>query len=227
MRQSRSHSYQDSLQPYVPGSVYQPDPERRGACVVLVTCKHCGPLEAFHAANRMPPDKLVRILRERGWFIGNSAAKHVCPVHQAHKPESKPKEQPMPANDPTPAPVLRAVPDAKPSHDARAAKREAMAMLEETFNVTKGQFAPGITDVTIADMTGLAEAAVAQLREEFFGPLQEPDGLREVRAELAQIYEDANGLKERTAVAMGKLENRLTTLQQTLNTMTVRNGWKT
>lgn len=224
MRGRRVESYQDALRMEIPGALQRTENTPRHGSAIDVPCRHCGMLEALHTEKLLPPEVIRKKLQQRGWSIGNGASKHVCPVHHDLKPEPETKEQPMPANDPAPTPALRAVP--APSHDARAAKREAMAMLEESFNVTTGQYSSGITDSTVAQMAGLSESAVAQLREEFFGPLQEPDGFAGIRDELAHLETKRAALADDFAARMRDMRQGVIALNGKLDAMAKRNGWK-
>lgn len=73
------------------------------------------------------------------------------------------------------------------SDPARAAKRAVMQWLDEAFNVEKGTYQAGVSDATIAKETGVAETKIKALREEFYGPLGEPDELREMKAKLIAV----------------------------------------
>lgn len=55
------------------------------------------------------------------------------------------------------------------SPDAKKAHRLVMGALEDFYDEAKKRYRPGHTDQSIADEVGVAPAAVAKVREEFFG----------------------------------------------------------
>ena len=51
---------------------------------------------------------------------------------------------------------------------AKAAKRQAIALLEDEFNVETGTYKDGSSDKTIAELVDLSESAIATLRSALF-----------------------------------------------------------
>lgn len=134
-------------------------------------------------------------------------------IPAAPTPTFIPKEQPKMAQE-EPAQVAA-------SDKARAAKRAAMEHLSESFNVERGTFAPGVSDASIAKDTGLAEAGVKKLREEFFGPLGEPDELRALREELSAARTDVAALKQMVATG----EQTINNIGRRIETYFQKQGW--
>lgn len=104
------------------------------------------------------------------------------------------------------------------SDQARAAKRAVMQWLDEAFNVEKGTYRAGISDASIAKETGVAEAKVKSLREEFYGPLGEPDELRELRETIAAFEKKAKNQFDALMQEATGINRKLTVICQ-------RQGW--
>lgn len=232
--------YDAALNDWLPGAIRRTDRGGVGGLIVDLPCRHCGLIEkVFHSANRMPPEKISRVLKTRGWTIGNRANKHECPVHTSYHANDQAKELPMPANDaPPPRTIspMRAAPippppvpaPAVPTHDARAARREAWEWLNEGFDPEAGRFKPGINDATIAKETGLSEEAIAAIRDENFGPLKEPEEIAELRKELGELEADMQkALGEMTEIANGvsRMGERIMAFNTRLSDLSRKNGW--
>lgn len=200
--------YTEALARYLPGAIYRTEPGRH---IVLLPCRCCPrPVEAFTSPNHIPPEQITRKLRERGWQIGRTATKHKCPNH-----EKEPTMKPSPA---VAAPA--------PSPDARGARRAAMEWLGESFDLTAGRYQPGVSDATIAKEVGMAETAVAQLREEFFGPLREPSEIEAIRAQLNMIEDQASTLLSNAERLHSDLMAECRALAVKLDGLARNNGWK-
>lgn len=102
---------------------------------------------------RLPSDKIRSHLSNKGWlFKGNKAT---CPDCMAAPKEQEKTTVSENASAPKPG--------ATTSDTARRAKREAMAWIDEAFDVEKGRYKGDVSDTTIAKETGLSEQAVAAL----------------------------------------------------------------
>ena len=183
-----------------------------------------GHIVDFYINARMPPEAVAKKLMQKGWSIGS---KLCCPKHARKSKKSAPGA-PTPKEDPTmatelpeavelPAPPVSVKP--APSDAAKAKRREALQWLSESFNVEKGAYASGVSDASIAKETGLAENAVAQLREEFYGPLKEPEAVAQMRAELA-------ALKTRIADREKTTETEIRAFEARFGRICDKNGWE-
>ena len=179
---------------------------------ISLPCRLCGPMPVFNARNRVHPNKIVIAIRREGWTIGKSAAKHVCPNH---KGEPKMPETKSP-------PVKLAAVESSP--DSRAAKREALEWLAESFK--DGRYSEGMSDAKISQLTNLSEAAVAGLREEFHGPLREPSEIEALRAEITALEERRVAVNVQHADAMNALTDDIAKLNRRIDTLATKNGWK-
>ena len=118
-------------------------------------------------------------------------------------------------------PKLTAVPKPAPSDNARRARRDALSWLDEAFSPETGRYRAGVSDATIAAEVGLSEAMVAALREEFYGPLKEPEEVVELRETLARLTRDVEAAK----TLMADLDRRVDAAQSKLAAAAKANGW--
>lgn len=185
------------------GSKIRPDRgSNRGSSGIAVDI----PCTAGHTVTeiyekRLPSDKLRSHLSKKNWlFKGNRAT---CPKHREKDVTEKPAS----------------------SDTARRAKREAMAWLDESFDVEKGRYKEGISDTTIAKETSLSEHAVATLREDFFGALKEPAEFAEWRRKIAELQERAEAMQTEAGKVCAALLAELRQLSEKIDKAIQRNGW--
>lgn len=167
----------------------------------------------------LDPNGTTKQMINAGWTVGRRRL--VCPDCQPKRAPRPPKgarkgvEEQMGQQT---SGIAIAASQAQPTDEARAARRAAMQWLEESFDVKKGVFAAGVNDGTIARETGLSEAAVKQMREDFFGPLGEPDELRACRDEIAEIRKRA---AESQAAFMAEVQR----VERRFNALCQKQGW--
>lgn len=115
-------------------------------------------------------------------------------------------------------------PDPPPSSEAaRTAKRLAIMALEEGF--VDGRYKAGVSDETIAKMTGLSEAKVAAYREEFHGPIKKPAEIEEASAKLRQLQEELIAIERRFAGEVQAVRKRIDEQHNRLTATCARNKW--
>lgn len=189
----------------------------RGGDVAKVQCSKCGAKDEWRMLNRCPPARVRKTFTNRGWLLGR---KPICPTCKlpCHNEEpntvSTPNVTPINANAPQ-HPNAAAATDA-----ARLAKRLVLQSLEDgaIFDEAKRRYAPDWSDARIAKETGISEATVAALREEFFGKLAEPSELEAFRADFAD-YE------ARAAKSNALFSAELAALKLRLSNICKKNGW--
>lgn len=210
--------YSTTLNNYIPGALVRGDQD--AAIIISLLCKTCGDeVEAFRSNVFMPPDQVLKMISQRGWHVGNGPRKHVCPSHK--------KEKKMAANDV--AAPLRAVPAAVPlvpSPDAKAARREALQWIAEAYDVATGRYADGTTDASIAKETKLSENAVAELREEFYGPLKMPSDIETAMRELRDIESKRTAMVADFASLATALRERTDAVSARIDALKRANGWR-
>lgn len=99
-------------------------------------------------------------------------------------------------------------PDLTPSAKAKAARREVMQWLDESFELTgaeKGRYKAGVTDASIAKETGCSEDAVKKIREDFYGALDRPKALDTIMAEVDSLKAAANLIITETEAAVNAM----------------------
>lgn len=143
---------------------------------VWLPCVNCGPMQAFHMRGKLPPDVIRNKLLDQGWsFNGNRKA--VCPKH-------KPARRERPVSETVETPVTSTEDKAAASDRAKRAKRDAIMLLDDVFDVAKGCYKPGENDESVGKVVGLSLQAVATIREEFYGPIKRPPELDALFAAL-------------------------------------------
>lgn len=148
----------------------------------LACAKGCPETLVYRTRILLPVDVIASKIANMGWRLGS---KSVCPNHHE-------REKPMPAND---AHTAIAIVPKPPSMDARAARRDALAWLDEAFNIEQGRFRAGVSDETIGKEVGLSADAVAQLREEFYGPIKRPAEYDAIKAEVDDMVNAADKIR--------------------------------
>jgi len=218
MRKETNLDFEAALHRGIPGAVYIPDRERNGQMTVTVPCSECGPVEkAFHSGSKIPPLKIARSLKRRGWIISNKLGRHICPACNK-------KEPVMDKTDPKPKLGIVSKPNA--SDQARRAKRAALEWLQEAFDPEAGRYRENESDKTIAKEVGLSEAAVAAIREEYFGPIKKPKEVEMLAAEVSKIREEASAIRERANKDVTDLMKKADALDAKINALRTANGWQ-
>ena len=80
---------------------------------------------------------------------------------------------------------------------AKAAKRQAIALLEDEFNVETGTYKDGSSDKTIAELVELSESAIATLRSDLFGDLKEKTEIEKLRDDMFKLLHRLDELEKR------------------------------
>ena len=173
----------------------------KGRVTYSAPCRKCPNIWTFEFSQRVPPAEVAKKARRDGWATGK---KFVCPdCQQKEHTKMEPK------------PTVFEMSDA-----VRRAQREAMELIEADYDMTAKHYRGKTTDKIIADTCKLSEKRVAELREQFFGPLAEPSEIDEIRKEMAKIHVDAEA-------AIRSLEASQKLLSSRLDSLIAANGWKT
>jgi hypothetical protein len=170
---------------------------------------------AFHMRNRLPDRQVSKKIEAYGWTLGR---KPVCPDHKQEKPT---------VNGTTHTPPIQAIADhaAEVTDKARRARREALSFLEDCFDAPKGCFKGGENDASIAKACDLSEAAVAKLREEFYGPLKTPPELAAFVTELDAMKKDIAVLRRDSATRLEAMETRIEAYRKRIEAFATARGW--
>lgn len=180
---------------------------------------HCSSCDAHETINynggRMAPEGIRNVLRNKNWVLGKRPR---CP--DCSNPKAK--EAPMPQTS-----VKTSTLSVIPTPDARKARRETLQWLEEAFDTSLGRFKDGQSDQTIAKEVGLSEVAVAEIREEFFGPLAVmPPEVEALRAEIRAFYKEIEDNRKAFDAANRKAVTKVEHMERSLNKLVTEHGWK-
>lgn len=166
---------------------------------------------------KLPTDIIAKKVRAKGWQLHKSG--HVCPLH---------KDEKMTDLKSTTAIVPPAVVPA--SDKARVARREAILILADVFDVEKGQFRGKDNDASVANAVNLSTEAVSKLREEFYGPLKEPGELHLFRSQLVAAKASIDSLEQKWAKdhreQFEAMRRDIRTIGDNLAKTASANGWK-
>lgn len=224
---SKTHTsrrtYEEALQRAIPGAVLH---LAMAQTVVDVPCNGCGKLVegAFHCANKMPPDKIAKVLRTRGWFIGTRANKHTCPRNDHPVPETITFDDLQEMVEVVEVEIPAA--GAAASDKAKMARRDTVLLLAEVFDVETGRFKTGESDASVAAVTGLSEKSVADLRVEFYGPLKMPTEIEGLFTELGSIRQEDQRIAAEFTEKMAANAARYDAVERRINVLVQKNGWK-
>jgi hypothetical protein len=228
MRAAARANYEAALQDNIPGAVHR---ETMGRSSIDIPCAACLKLveNAYHSANRMPPHKVAKSLRARGWYIGNSARKHICPEHGKGHGEMVENNRPthlksVPSGQGSI--IAMVVAEQSATDKAKQAKRLAYDWLTEAFDVEAGQYRdPTITDASIAKDVGLSEKVITDLREEFFGPIKAPSEVRVLMNEVRAAEEQVAALVTEYTAKMDGVRKEIIAIDKRLDALVLKRGW--
>lgn len=169
------------------------------------------------------PDFVAKRMLGKGWTIGSKLA---CPEHSRRRKKAAPDATKI--KDTEAMPAVSTKPNTAPittSDEARLAKRLVVAELEEHYDDKAKRYRPGHCDASIAKTTGIAEATVAKIRDEFFGPTAppEPPELTAIRDEIADMRRELSSI----SLAWAEKSEKLNHLMTLFNRIANLNGWQT
>lgn len=194
---------------------------KQGGVVARLECKCCGTHEEWGLAKVPPPDIIHKHFKTKGWEV---TKRPTCPICQSSK-----KRKPAMTKPSTVTPISSAVTVA-PSVDAKAARREAHDRIAIYFNIEKGAYSDGYSDMRIAEETGVAVAWVKQRREEEFGPLKMPSEMQVILDRLESLERSCRVTIEEWNRAVARDADQwnasLRSLADRVNELCKRSGWK-
>jgi hypothetical protein len=209
-RVSRLETWADQVRDHLGDVKVMSNPT--GPIKIVLTCEGGHDVE-WASANRIPAEAIASKLKRQGWELG----RHVkCPEHAHPRKKRKQKEGGAVIMTDT-------LEQAQASDAARTAKRLVILALDEFFNIEKGQYRSGQSDATIAKDLGIAEETVAQLRNDFCGPLKVPDEIEDVER---QMHELRQSFATRQAELETNFEVHFGKLQSRLDALIRKNKWK-
>jgi hypothetical protein len=172
-----------------------------GRLHIALQCHRCGEQDHWSAAQMIGPDRVVPKIIQLGW---EANGKVTCPkcvmMRRSNVVPIERKEAPV-------ATVAK-IPTSTMIDEQKKNKRLVILALEDYYDEPKGRYRDGKSDATVADELSLSAGFVANVREEFYGKLLEPDEIGELRASITTQRK-----------SLDALELKLEGLCQ-------RNGWK-
>jgi hypothetical protein len=130
---------------------------------IVIVCSDCAKIEAMRAKANMPAEAVATMFRNRGWKVDARGKNAICGKCQMTKSTTG------------------------PSPAARKSLAKATRLLSEYFDEEAGAFRDGWSDDAIAKEVGLSESAVAEWREDSFGPLRVPPEMARLEAEMLKV----------------------------------------
>jgi hypothetical protein len=221
-------AYQASIQAAFPKGT-QVEKAHGGGVEITVPCKE-GHSVTQGFKMHMPPDKAKQVFANKGWrFWGTRTT---CPDHSK-------KDEPMDqgklkaaANSTTSDIALVSKAEPVASASAREAKRMAILLIEEKFDVGRGAYRDGHSDLKVAREIGLSEEAVATLRDDLFGPIKEPAEITELREKTAEFetkietfQREAQASHDAAMALLRSMNEEVGAMKRRLLALVSRNGW--
>lgn len=194
-------------------------PARVGVTLHLPCAR--GHIVDFKVDRGLNPEGVAKRMLAKGWTMGHRL---ICPKHSRKKKgEARPaadeiaegiteheEEKVEMAKEPAAA--------AAASDAAKEAKRLTFLALGDAYDTTAKRYKKDWNDKRVSDESGLAEAAVITLREEFFGPLGEPSELAEIRDAIAE-------LNSQEAASRAHFDQQMKTLTGRFERLCTKHGW--
>jgi hypothetical protein len=181
----------------------------------LITCSECGETDTVQPNGRagtMPPQIIQQKFRQKGWNVGSTHRKDLCPECngakevKAYTVDKNLRVEPKDIQRPTNVIQITKEPAvATPMQISRDDRRIILAKLNEVYLDETTGYRPGWSDNRVADDLGVMSTWVSQLRLENFGDLG-------VSALDAQIREEAAKIRD----ALQELELQVMEVLQTM-----------
>ena len=166
-------------------------------------CYKCGAFENLPVTgtSALPPPPLIKQLQHRGWVMGTSRKHDMCPdcVKEAAEARRKAKSTGTVVDFHPQPPITTTIPmnsppETKPlaetvtttRHPTREDKRLIILEIENHYLGADKGYTTGASDETVAKSLNVPLKWVADLREEFFGPVVNPE-IAKLSADIAAL----------------------------------------
>ena len=158
-----------------------------------IWCQSCGQSDETPLTKRLPPEAIRAKFSQRGWQVAKNYAK--CPTCLGERKRAN-------GSDTVASNVKAMTPRELTPTEFRTVYEALMAH----FDDGAGKYVKGHSDRTVAEAAKVPAAAVAGVRDKFFGPLKGHPEIDEVRAEVDNLLD-----------RLGVLSARLDTLEKQLS----------
>lgn len=200
---------------------------RHGRFIAAAKCDQCGAEREWSTHTVHDPRIAVSRAHKAGWQTGKQL---VCPTcrEQAKRDKTAAKV----ATKKEEVQVMATQPEQEkpvPSDAAKRAKRLVYMALEDYYDDARKAYKAGHSDASIAKEIGVAEAFVAKIREEDFGPIAEPAEITALRNQIAKLREDgvaAFAAAEEALSRADRLQRAVNDAVGELSALCRRNGWR-
>ncbi len=131
---------------------------------VVIVCD-CGASDSIRARGNTPTEVIGQRFRQRGWQVDAPGKKAACRECQMKKTAN----------------------GAAPTSAAQISMVASVRLLDEHFDKENGRYEQGWSDASIAKQVGLAETAIASLRETAYGPLAVDPEIAKIEHEVSKV----------------------------------------
>jgi hypothetical protein len=185
---------------------------KKHLCFQTVICSECQAFEnhPVKGARPLPPEPLIKYFQRQGWVMGSSRKHDICPACVKEAAAAKRRDlakkngerltgsgelPPLPhktaeiiqMNPKEPA-MATPQPAPPPRTPSREDKRLIILEIEDHYLGPDRGYSVGITDASLATKLSVPVKWVIDLREEFFGPVVDPE-VAILKTNLASMME--------------------------------------
>lgn len=169
-----------------------------GRLQIALECHECGTTDHWSATQMISPQATIPKIIQLGWDVNG---KLTCPKCIEERRLSRRGKGTVDMSQ-------KVVMIDNAQEAGKKNKRLVILALEDYFDEASRRYRDGKSDKSVADELSLSDTFVAKVREEFYGPLGEPEEVIAFRSELSA------------------LRARVEEMERMLTSMTNRNGWK-
>lgn len=146
-----------------------------------LTCSNCGTIEyagrSSKGGNHLPPDAITKFFRNKGWKVGSTAKKDLCPGCAVPVRRTVTKELTMPHDTKVIEikPKVTGVSEMPPREMTREDRRIIFAQLEEVYVDEATGYLTDWNDERVSKHLNCPRKWIETIREENFGPAHAPE----------------------------------------------------
>lgn len=187
-----------------------------GRLQVPLKCGACGNTDHWSATRVLSPERAIPKIIQLGWRVDGTLLCPACIALHGRKKLTDKTDKTDTTNRlklveklmAAPTNVTKLEPTPKLLDDLKKNKRLVILALEDYYNEAANQYRAGKSDKIVSEELGLSAGFVANVREEFYGKLAEPEEIGQFRTELEGMQTGLDGVKAK------------------FTALCTRNGWK-
>lgn len=195
-----------------------------------LTCAECGTVEftgrSSNGGNHLPPDAISKFFRNKGWRIGSTHRKDLCPACAMPVRRTVTKERTMPHDTKVIEikPKVTGVSELPPREMTREDRRIIFAQLEEVYVDEATGYTTDWNDERVSKHLNCPRKWIETIREENFGPAHAPESpqVLALRERLDKAYTEVSAFATETIDFKSKVQGMVTealTLNARANTL--------